>query len=224
MLSPETLTQALVVCIRSDIYDSTRAVQIQARDESGPETATQAFYRWLPPQIQSCSITEMDLVMYQLWNRLSYRISPEAVAILLEERLIKRTDILQKSSAFEYTAICYWNGVSNAAKDTAAASDLKESVSDDDSVDKPERRNLAKDVGIGTASSFGNIALLPFTSGCLRMSPLNDLSVELFIADTALVVNTVAYGGKVLEEAEISPNDTSTSHELHSSSSQEYAF
>ncbi|RAH39670.1 uncharacterized protein BO95DRAFT_377510 [Aspergillus brunneoviolaceus CBS 621.78] len=39
------------------------------------------------------------------------------------------------------------------------------------------RPNLAKDVGVGTARFFGNIALLPFTS-------------------TALVVNSVAYGVK----------------------------
>ncbi|GAB1207554.1 hypothetical protein APSETT445_006274 [Aspergillus pseudonomiae] len=36
--------------------------------------------------------------------------------------------------------------------------------SDGRHIEKPKRKNLAKDVGIGTARFFGNIALLPFTS------------------------------------------------------------
>ncbi|KAE8370947.1 UDP-Glycosyltransferase/glycogen phosphorylase [Aspergillus caelatus] len=192
--SPNALYQALEFCLRPDIQESTRVVQKQVHDEAGLERAVQAFYRWLPPQVQKCDITNQNLAMYRVWNRPSLRISPEAAAVLVEEQLIKQTDIVlitrqvyniecESSRPVEDTARDYWNGVTVAAKNIATSSDLVSMLpgmqrkSDDSSVKKPKRKNLAKDIGIGTARLFGNIALLPFTS-------------------TALVVNTVAYGVK----------------------------
>ncbi|GAB1198452.1 hypothetical protein APSETT444_007775 [Aspergillus pseudonomiae] len=81
-------------CLRADIQESTRVVQRQVHDESGLKSAIQAFYRWLPPQVQKCDITNQNLAMYQIWNKPSSKISPEAAAVLLEERLIKQTDIV----------------------------------------------------------------------------------------------------------------------------------
>ncbi|KAE8345472.1 hypothetical protein BDV24DRAFT_148080 [Aspergillus arachidicola] len=194
MFTPDALYQALEFCLRPDVQESTRVVQKQVHNESGLESAIKAFYRWLPPQAQRCDITNQNLAMYQIWNRPSMRISPEAAAVLLEEQLIKQTDIVliirqvyniqcEGSRPIEGIARDHWKGVTIAAKSIATASDLVSMLpgmqrkSNDSSVEKPRRKNLTKDVGIGTARFFGNIALLPFTS-------------------TALVVNTVAYGVK----------------------------
>ncbi|OGM40930.1 hypothetical protein ABOM_010323 [Aspergillus bombycis] len=199
VLSSDALYQALEFCLRQDMQESTRVVQRQVHDESGLESAIQAFYRWLPPQVQKCDITHQNMAMYQIWNKPSSRISPEAAAVLLEERLIKQTDIVlitrrtyniqcETSKPFEGTTRGYWNGATIAAKNIATASDLVSMLpgmqrkSDDSSVEKSKRKNLAKGVGIGTARFFGNVALLPFTS-------------------TALVVNTVAYGVKGVKGA-----------------------
>ncbi|KNG85601.1 hypothetical protein ANOM_006498 [Aspergillus nomiae NRRL 13137] len=185
VLSSDALYQALEFCLRPDIQESTRVVQRQVHDESGLESAIQAFYRWLPPQVQKCDITNQNLAMYQIWNRPSSRISPEAATVLLEERLIKQTDIVlitrqayniqcESSRPFKDTARDYWNGATTAAKNIAIASDLVSMLpgmqrkSDERSVEKPKRKNLAKDVGTGTARFFGNIALLPFTSELLQ--------------------------------------------------------
>ncbi|QRD92604.1 hypothetical protein F9C07_12563 [Aspergillus flavus] len=94
MFSPDALYQALEFCLRPDVQESTRVVQKQVHDESGLESAIKAFYRWLPPQVQKCDITNQNLAMYQIWNRPSMRISPEVAAVLLEEQLIKQTDIV----------------------------------------------------------------------------------------------------------------------------------
>lgn len=94
MLSPDALYQALEFCLRPDVQESTRAVQKQVHNESGLESAIKAFYRWLPPQVQKCDITNQNLSMYQIWNKPSMRISPEVAAVLLEEQLIKQTDIV----------------------------------------------------------------------------------------------------------------------------------
>lgn len=94
MVSPNALYQALEFCLRPDIQESTRVVQNQVYVESGLERAVQAFYRWLPPQVQECDITNQSLAMYQVWPRTSLKISPEAAAVLVEERLIKQTDIV----------------------------------------------------------------------------------------------------------------------------------
>ena len=94
VLSSDVLYQALEFCLRADIQESTRVVQRQVHDESGLKSAIQAFYRWLPPQVQKCDITNQNLAMYQIWNKPSSKISPEAAAVLLEERLIKQTDIV----------------------------------------------------------------------------------------------------------------------------------
>ncbi|KAE8315499.1 UDP-Glycosyltransferase/glycogen phosphorylase [Aspergillus transmontanensis] len=194
MFSPDALYQALEFCLRPDVQESTRVVQKQVHNESGLESAIKAFYRWLPPQAQRCDITNQNLAMYQIWNRPSMRISPEAAAVLLEEQLIKQTDIVliirqvyniqcEGSRPIEDIARDHWKGVTIAAKSIATASDLVSMLpgmqrkSNDSSVEKLRRKNLTKDVGIGTARFFGNIALLPFTS-------------------TAFVVNTVAYGVK----------------------------
>ncbi|PIG88584.1 hypothetical protein AARAC_000957 [Aspergillus arachidicola] len=194
MFPPDALYQALEFCLRPDVQESTRVVQKQVHNEPGLESAIKAFYRWLPPQAQRCDITNQNLAMYQIWNRPSMRISPEAAAVLLEEQLIKQTDIVliirqvyniqcEGLRPIEGIARDHWKGVTIAAKSIATASDLVSMLpgmqrkSNDSSVEKPRRKNLTKDVGIGTARFFGNIALLPFTS-------------------TALVVNTVAYGVK----------------------------
>ncbi|UDD65656.1 hypothetical protein AFCA_012832 [Aspergillus flavus] len=194
MFSPDALYQALEFCLRPDVQESTRVVQKQVHDESGLESAIKAFYRWLPPQVQKCDITNQNLAMYQIWNRPSMRISPEVAAVLLEEQLIKQTDIVlitrqvyniqcESSRPIEDIARDHWKRVTIAAKSIVTASDLVSMLpgmqrkSDDSSVEKPKRKNLTKDVGIDAARFFGNIALLPFTS-------------------TALVINTVAYGVK----------------------------
>ncbi|KAB8258746.1 hypothetical protein BDV32DRAFT_139333 [Aspergillus pseudonomiae] len=173
VLSSDVLYQALEFCLRADIQESTRVVQRQVHDESGLKSAIQAFYRWLPPQVQKCDITNQNLAMYQIWNKPSSKISPEAAAVLLEERLIKQTDIVlitrqayniqcESSRPFKDTARDYWNGATTAAKNIATASDLVSMLPRMQR--KPKRKNLAKDVGIGTARFFGNIALLPFTT------------------------------------------------------------
>ncbi|OOO07676.1 glycosyl transferase family 28 [Aspergillus oryzae] len=194
MLSPDALYQALEFCLRPDVQESTRAVQKQVHNESGLESAIKAFYRWLPPQVQKCDITNQNLAMYQIWNKPSMRISPEVAAVLLEEQLIKQTDIVlntrqvyniqcESSRPIEGIAWDHWKRVTIAAKSIVTASDLVSMLpgmqrkSDDSSVEKPKRKNLTKDVGIDAARFFWNIALLPFTS-------------------TALVINTVAYGVK----------------------------
>ncbi|KAB8206676.1 UDP-Glycosyltransferase/glycogen phosphorylase [Aspergillus parasiticus] len=180
MFPPDALYQALEFCLRPDVQESTRVVQKQVHNESGLESAIKAFYRWLPPQAQRCDITNQNLAMYQIWNRPSMRISPEAAAVLLEEQLIKQTDIVliirqvyniqcEGSRLIEGIARDHWKGVTIAAKSIATASDLVSMLpgmqrkSNDSSVEKPRRKNLTKDVGIGTARFFGNIALLPFT-------------------------------------------------------------
>ncbi|OJK01896.1 hypothetical protein ASPACDRAFT_1865558 [Aspergillus aculeatus ATCC 16872] len=196
-LTSEALAQAIAFCLRSDVQQTTRAIQRQLLDEAGAASAIKSFYRWLPPQVQPCSMTKQDLAMYQIWNRPSQTISPEAAAVLLQEQRIKPTDLVlitrclyniaSTQPAAERAAKDYWNGFSHAAKDIVSASDLVSKVpglrkkdSRPDGGDYPRgkgRPNLAKDVGVGTARFFGNIALLPFTS-------------------TALVVNSVAYGVK----------------------------
>ncbi|KAB8277313.1 hypothetical protein BDV30DRAFT_223501 [Aspergillus minisclerotigenes] len=180
MFSPDALYQAVEFCLRPDVQESTRVVQKQVHNESGLESAIKAFYRWLPPQVQKCDITNQNLAMYQIWNRPSMRISPEVAAVLLEEQLIKQTDIVlitrqvyniqcESSRPIEGIARDHWKGVTIAAKSIVTASDLvsmlpgMQGKSDDSSVEKPKRKSLTKDVGIGTARFFGNIALLPFT-------------------------------------------------------------
>ncbi|KAE8332618.1 glycosyltransferase family 1 protein [Aspergillus sergii] len=180
MFPPDALYQALEFCLRPDVQESTRVVQKQVHNESGLESAVKAFYRWLPPQAQRCDITNQNLAMYQIWNRPSMRISPEAAAVLLEEQLIKQTDIVliirqiyniqcEGSRPIEGIARDHWKGVTIAAKSIVTASDLVSMLPgmqrkrNDSSVEKPKRKNLTKDVGIGTARFFGNIALLPFT-------------------------------------------------------------
>ncbi|OOF93546.1 glycosyltransferase family 1 protein [Aspergillus carbonarius ITEM 5010] len=184
MLSSDSLSQAVAFCLRSDIHQSTSAAQSRVIEEDGLKTTIQSFYRWLPSHVQTCSITQQDLAMYQIWNKPALRISPEAAAILLEGQLIKKSDIIlisrrsysiecDKLSALQGTAKDYWDEVSHAAKSIATSSDLvsrlpglqrKTSSSSDDSGNKSkEKRNRAKDVGIGTARFFGHIALLPFT-------------------------------------------------------------
>ncbi|PWY90414.1 UDP-Glycosyltransferase/glycogen phosphorylase [Aspergillus sclerotioniger CBS 115572] len=184
MLSSDSLSQAVAFGLRPDVQQSTQAAQSRVIEENGLNTAIQSFYRWLPSHVQICSITQQDLAMYQIWNKPSLRVSPEAAAILLEERLIRKSDIvliprrsysieLDKLSALQGTARDYWDGVSHAAKSIATSSDLvsmlpglqlKASSSSDETGNKSkEKRNIAKDVGIGTAKIFGHIALLPFT-------------------------------------------------------------
>ncbi|PYH81120.1 UDP-Glycosyltransferase/glycogen phosphorylase [Aspergillus uvarum CBS 121591] len=196
-LTSDALSQAIAFCLRADVQQTTRAIQRQLLDEAGAASAIKLFYRRLPPQVQPCSMTKQDVAMYQIWNRPSQAISAEAAAVLLQEQRIKLTDLVLISrcpynipstqTASERPAKDYWNGFSHAAKDIVSASDLVSKVpglrkkdSMADGGDKPRsggRPNLAKDVGVGTARFFGNIALLPFTS-------------------TALVVNSVAYGVK----------------------------
>ncbi|KAE8371818.1 hypothetical protein BDV26DRAFT_298431 [Aspergillus bertholletiae] len=205
-LSPEALCQALEFCLRPDIQESTRLVEKKVHDEAGLQSAIETFYHWLPRRVQQCDITNQNLAMYQIWNKPSLRISPETAAVLLEEKLIKQTDVVlitrrvyniqcESTRSLEGTAREYWDGVTVAAKNIATASDLVSMLPgmqrkrDDSSVGKPKRRNLAKGVGIGTARFFGNVALLPFTS-------------------TALVVNTVAYGVKGVKGA-MAPNEES---------------
>ncbi|KAB8252611.1 UDP-Glycosyltransferase/glycogen phosphorylase [Aspergillus flavus] len=212
MLSPDALYQALEFCLRPDVQESTRAVQKQVHNESGLESAIKAFYRWLPPQVQKCDITNQNLAMYQIWNKPSMRISPEVAAVLLEEQLIKQTDIVlitrqvyniqcESSRPIEGIAWDHWKRVTIAAKSIVTASDLVSMLpgmqrkSDDSSVEKPKRKNLTKDVGIDAARFFWNIALLPFTS-------------------TALVINTVAYGVKGVRGK---PNTENKRKELPSS-------
>ncbi|BAE66357.1 unnamed protein product [Aspergillus oryzae RIB40] len=180
MFSPDALYQALEFCLRPDVQESTRAVQKQVHNESGLESAIKAFYRWLPPQVQKCDITNQNLAMYQIWNKPSMRISPEVAAVLLEEQLIKQTDIVlitrqvyniqcESSRPIEGIARDHWKRVTIAAKSIVTASDLVSMLpgmqrkSDDSSVEKPKRKNLTKDVGIDAARFFWNIALLPFT-------------------------------------------------------------
>ncbi|PYI00855.1 UDP-Glycosyltransferase/glycogen phosphorylase [Aspergillus sclerotiicarbonarius CBS 121057] len=94
MLSSDSLSQAVAFCLRPDIQQSTRAARNRVVEESGLDTTIQSFYRWLPSHIQKCSITQQDLAMYQIWNKPSLRISPEAAAVLLEDRRIKKSDIV----------------------------------------------------------------------------------------------------------------------------------
>ncbi|PWY64607.1 UDP-Glycosyltransferase/glycogen phosphorylase [Aspergillus eucalypticola CBS 122712] len=192
-LTSEGLAQAIAFGLRTDVQQSTQAIKRQVDEEAGLENAIRSFYRSLPSQVQTCGITKHDLAMYQIWNRPSLVISSEAAAVLVQESVIKITDIvlinrciykLQAESSVSYdgTAKEYWNGFTNAAKDIVIASDLvsmisgrqKESSTDEE---RKVKRSVARDVGVGTAKFFGHIALLPFTS-------------------TALVVNTVTYGVK----------------------------
>ncbi|RAK75963.1 glycosyltransferase [Aspergillus fijiensis CBS 313.89] len=93
-LTSETLAQAIGFCLRTDVQQTTRAIQRQLLDEAGAASAIKSFYRWLPPQVQPCSMTKQDLAMYQIWNRPSQTISPEAAAVLLQEQRIKLTDLV----------------------------------------------------------------------------------------------------------------------------------
>ncbi|RAK96845.1 glycosyltransferase [Aspergillus ibericus CBS 121593] len=205
MLSSESLSQAIAFCLRPDIQQSTQAVRNRVIEENGLDTTIQSFYRWLPSPIQKCSITQQDLAMYHIWNKPSIIISPEAAAVLLEERRIKKSDIVliqrrsyiiecDKLAALHGTARDYWDGVTHAAKRIATSSDLISTlpglqrkvipIAGNNSKDK---RNLAKDVGISTARFFGHIALLPFT-----------------------IVNSVTYGVKAA--AGDSPHNLGPSH------------
>ncbi|RHZ67187.1 glycosyltransferase [Aspergillus thermomutatus] len=225
LLTPEALAQGLAFCLRPDIQASTRSVHQQIKEEKGLESAVEAFYRGVRPSMQSCSISGQDLAIYHVWNRPSLRISAEAAAILIEERLIKQTDVVfiqaEKSNpdAIESTAMRQWEGFTSAAKSIATASDLvsmlpglqrkpsQERSPVEDTTDWTNaKRNVAKDVGIGTARFFGHIALLPFTS-------------------TALVVNTVAYGVKSVKgdresRREVTRPDTAMTYD--SGASPEY--
>ncbi|GLA11365.1 hypothetical protein AnigIFM62618_003660 [Aspergillus niger] len=193
----EGLAQAITFCLRTDVQQSTQAIQRQVEEEAGLENAIRSFYRYFPSQVQTCGITKQCLAMYQIWNKPSLLISSEAAAVLVQENRIKVTDIVlinrciyksqaEDSASSDSTAKEYWNGFTNAAKDIVSASDLvsmisgrqKDSPIDDE---RKVKRTVARDVGVGTAKFFGHIALLPFTS-------------------TALVVNTVTYGVKSVKK------------------------
>ncbi|GLA42087.1 hypothetical protein AnigIFM63309_010415 [Aspergillus niger] len=196
-LTSEGLAQAITFCLRTDVQQSTQAIQRQVEEEAGLENAIQSFYRSFPSQVQTCGITKQCLAMYQIWNKPSLLVSSEAAAVLVQENRIKVTDIVlinrciyklqaEDSASSDSTAKEYWNGFTNAAKDIVSASDLvsmisgrqKDSPIDDE---RKVKRTVARDVGVGTAKFFGHIALLPFTS-------------------TALVVNTVTYGVKSVKK------------------------
>ncbi|GKZ18851.1 hypothetical protein AbraCBS73388_002346 [Aspergillus brasiliensis] len=200
-LTSESLAQALTFCLRTDVQESAHAIQQQVIEEAGLENAILSFYGSLPSQVQTCDISKQDLAMYRIWNRPSLAVSSETAAVLVQENRIKLTDIVlinrclyklpaECSASYDGTAKEYWNGFTNAAKEIVSASDLvgmiagrqRETLADDESVyEKKAKRSVARDVGVGTARFFGNIALLPFTS-------------------TALVVNTVTYGVKSVKK------------------------
>ncbi|KAL2838120.1 hypothetical protein BJY01DRAFT_220273 [Aspergillus pseudoustus] len=199
-LTTETLTQALTYCSRPDVQHAARAIQHQLIDEGGAESAVQSFYRWLPPaQKRVCAITQQDLAIFRVWNRSLLSVSAEAAAVLLAEEKISLRDLVladrcvydtqpEQTSSTNSTTKQYLTGLNNAVKDIVSASDLVGKLSrsrkregtlgeDDSECNERGRPNPARDVGLGTARFFGNIALLPFTS-------------------TALVVNTAIYAVK----------------------------
>ncbi|PYI36284.1 UDP-Glycosyltransferase/glycogen phosphorylase [Aspergillus indologenus CBS 114.80] len=90
----DALSQAIAFCLRTDVQQTTRAIQRQLLDEAGAASAIKLFYRWLPAQVQPCSMTKQDLAMYQIWNRPSQAVSAEAAAVLLQEQRIKLTDLV----------------------------------------------------------------------------------------------------------------------------------
>ncbi|PYH90743.1 UDP-Glycosyltransferase/glycogen phosphorylase, partial [Aspergillus ellipticus CBS 707.79] len=94
MLSAEAFAGALSFCLQKPVEIATSDIQNQISQENGLDGAIKAFYRWLPPNVQKCSITNEDLAMYLIWNRPTMKISPEAAAVLVEERMIKQTDIV----------------------------------------------------------------------------------------------------------------------------------
>ncbi|GKZ31667.1 hypothetical protein AbraIFM66950_000356 [Aspergillus brasiliensis] len=166
------------------VQGSAHAIQQQVIEEAGLENAILSFYGSLPSQVQTCDISKQDLAMYRIWNRPSLAVSSETAAVLVQENRIKLTDIVlinrclyklpaECSASYDGTAKEYWNGFTNAAKEIVSASDLvgmiagrqRETLADDESVyEKKAKRSVARDVGVGTARFFGNIALLPFTS------------------------------------------------------------
>ncbi|KAL4812458.1 UDP-Glycosyltransferase/glycogen phosphorylase [Aspergillus spinulosporus] len=215
-LKAEEFTQAIEYCLRPDIQQATRAAQTQLIGEGGVESAVRSFYRWLPASLkQVCSITRESLAVFRVWNRPSLLISAAVAAVLLQERRIKPTDLVlinhcvyetQPKLAVSPSGITrdYWDGFTNAARDIVNASDLvsklpglrkKENTPENkDGIyrSKP-KTSPAREVGIGTAKFFGNIALLPFTS-------------------TALVVNSAIYAVKSVQE-HISHDKTETLRE-----------
>ncbi|KAL4903755.1 hypothetical protein BDW74DRAFT_185862 [Aspergillus multicolor] len=215
-LTAEALTQAITYCLRPDIHQAARAIQNQLIDEGGAESAVQSFYRWLPPaQKQVCPMTQQDLTVFRVWNKLSLLISAEAAVVLLGEKKISLSDLVLLVLRGRTTKE-YMNGFNTAVKEIVSASNLvgklsgsrkKVNMLDENggAYNDGGKSNPARDIGVGTAKFFGHIALLPFTS-------------------TALVVNSAIYAAKSVQ-AHISHDDkddfsvTEASYDVRSAAS-----
>jgi hypothetical protein len=93
MLSASTLSQAVLFCLQSSVRNSAESIQRQVHDEDGLNRAVRSFYRWLPPRVKKCSITQQDLAVYQLREQPSFALSAVAAAVLLQSRFINRKEI-----------------------------------------------------------------------------------------------------------------------------------